>query len=229
MSQLYKYQLTFDSAWKYIHDDLDDVNMLSKELLNLLNFKNGNFFTLLPNNANLERINEFKWGGILQSNPIQEYTINGNTAYYSIKNSITDQLIPTILNEIKSNNQLSCFLDNVSGSSNENYYIYFSDINPLFYQEEVYFFITRNNISIELILKCLRRSFSFWHSLCVFTKANLNGLYKTITLEKIKEICLKTELVMIGAYDGEGYVFWEKSNSNFFQNLECDSQNRKEH
>ena len=60
----------------------------------------------------------------------------------------------------------------------------------------------------------MRWSTSFWHSLCVFTTADFTGVTQTLSLEKIKEICLKTELVMVAAYDGEGYVFWEKNLTN---------------
>ena len=45
----------------------------------------------------------------------------------------------------------------------------------------------------------------------MLTSANLTEVNKTLSLEKIKEICLKTELAMVGAYDGEGFVFWEKN------------------
>jgi hypothetical protein len=63
-------------------------------------------------------------------------------------------------------------------------------------------------------VKCLRASNVLWHSLCVFTTANLIEVSKMLNLEKIKEICKRTELFMVCAYDGEGYVFWEKHQSN---------------
>ena len=79
---------------------------------------------------------------------------------------------------------------------------------------EIYFLLGKNKISEKIILECLRASNSFWHSLCVFTTADFTDVIKDLTLEKIKEICLSTELVMVGAYDGEGYVFWEKNLTN---------------
>ena len=31
-----------------------------------------------------------------------------------------------------------------------------------------------------------------------------------LTIKKIKEICLNTKIIIVGAYDGEGYIFWER-------------------
>ena len=56
MKKLKKHKLKFDLTWKYIQNSLREINTLSNELLNLLKFKNGKFFTLLPWNANVERI-----------------------------------------------------------------------------------------------------------------------------------------------------------------------------
>jgi hypothetical protein len=214
MKRLNKHKLDFESAYEYIKDNLDKVNALSAELLKLVNFKNGHFFTLLPDNANFERIYDFEWGGVLPPNPIEECIVNGHKSTYSIKNSINDELSPLILKEIKSKYELSCVFDKVSGTPSNAYYIYYSDAHPLFNEKEVYFLIEQKNISIDVLLKCLRASTSFWHSLCVFTTADFNGVTETLSLEKIKEICLKTQLVMVGAYDGEGYLFWEKNITN---------------
>ena len=54
--KLNKHMLDFNPTWEYIQDELDKANALSSELLNLLNFKNGHFFALLPNETNLEEI-----------------------------------------------------------------------------------------------------------------------------------------------------------------------------
>ena len=81
-------------------------------------------------------------------------------------------------------------------------------------RNDVYFLLWKRTKFLKLILESLRASNAFWHSLGVFTTADFTDVTKDLTLEKIKEICLSTELVMIGAYDGEGYVFWEKNLTN---------------
>ena len=44
MRQLFKHLLDFDPAWKFTYDSLYDVNQLSSELLNVIDFKSGYFF-----------------------------------------------------------------------------------------------------------------------------------------------------------------------------------------
>jgi hypothetical protein len=106
-------------------------------------------------------------------------------------------------------------MDDVSGSTpKDKTHPCFSDDYSLFHDDEVYSLLKKDNITIDLILTCLRFSNSFWHSLCVFTTADFTNVFKNLSLKKIKEICLTIELVMIGAYDGEGYVFWEKKLTN---------------
>jgi len=211
MKSLNKHKLNFNPTWEYVKDNLDGVNALSVELLNLLNFKNGYFFTLLPDDANLEEIYHFNCGGILPQYPEEEHIVNGHKSTYSWIPNINNELSQLILKEIETKHQLSCLMDDVSGSPKDKYYTLFSDNFSLFYENEVYFLLKRENISIELISKCLRFSTSFWHSLCVFTTADFTSVTKYLNLEKIDEICSTTELVMVGAYDGEGYVFWEKN------------------
>lgn len=86
----------------------------------------------------------------------------------------------------------------------------------LAYQKEVYYLITKKEISFDTILQCLQySSASFWHSLCVLTTANLYNLMKNeLNLKVIQEICQRAELLVFGAYDGEGYIFWERQDSD---------------
>ncbi|MBX9839321.1 MAG: hypothetical protein K2X69_13530 [Silvanigrellaceae bacterium] len=52
---------------------------------------------------------------------------------------------------------------------------------------------------------------AIWHSLCVLTTSNCEDFsFLSVSKEKIQEICLMTQMIIVGAYDGEGYVFWEK-------------------
>lgn len=214
MKQLYKKEIDFNTTLEYVLDNLNNVNALSTELLNLLDFQSGYFFILLPRDANYKQIYQFKEGGILPQNPLEKYFNNGHLSTYSWIPDIDEELSELIFKEIESKPYFSCLIDKVTGTANDVYYVTFSDSNPLFYEEEVYFLLNKNNVSKSVVSKCLKASTSFWHSLSIFTTADLVNVTKAITLEKIKEVNLKTELIMIGAYDGEGYIFWEKNKRN---------------
>jgi hypothetical protein len=211
MKHLNKHKLDFFPTWKYVQDALDNANTLSLELLSYVNFKDGFFFTLLPPDANIERIYEFESGMVLHQNPEQICFIAGEKSTYAIIPTIRDELSRLILEDIKSKDQLSCIFDDVLHSSNDKFYRNLIFSHGLFYENELYYLIQKNEFSYELIKQCLRASNAFWHSLCILTRANFSNFKKKMNLEMIKEICITAELILIGSYDGEGYVFWEKS------------------
>ncbi len=215
MKKLYKHELNFDYALKYFEGELNEVNALSNSLLKIEELKNGKFFTLLPDNANLDKIHDFKIGGILPQLPIEKQIINGKISLFSWISDINKELAELILKKVNSSDNLICVFDDVSGNTPiDKNHPCFSDNYSVFYEDEVYYIIKENNISFNLICDCFRASTSFWHSLAIITKANINTFNKFLTKEIINEVCLKTELIMVGAYDGEGYVFWEKTQQN---------------
>lgn len=218
MKLLIKHTLNYEPTWEYVKDNLDQVNALSILSLKLIDFKEGNFFTLLPEDGNIKWLYNFQGGGILPPNPVQEHILDGKKTFYRVGVSIMEDLSTLIFKKIMQKKEYSLVLDDVSGPLNEACVTYFSDIHPVGYEEDLYFMIDSNHLSQELILKSLRQSmFCFWHSLGVLTTADLTHVRDIFDIKTIEEICLKTDLVMVGAYDSEGYVFWERDNSNFFE------------
>ncbi|MFZ0564655.1 MAG: hypothetical protein WAM28_00435 [Chlamydiales bacterium] len=100
MRQLHKHVLDFDADWKFTYDSLDDVNKLSSKLLDLLDFKSGNFFTLLPEEANIKKLYEFKTGLILPQSE-ESYYVNGKKSTFTRIPTIDEEIPDSILNEIK--------------------------------------------------------------------------------------------------------------------------------
>lgn len=208
MKKLNKYKLDYDLAWKYTQDTLDEANTLSSELLKIIPFEDGSFFTLLHDGANIERLYEFKAGIIL---PDQQLIVTENNGSYSIIPTIRDELSELMLKTIKFEDDLCFFFDDVTRSPKEKHIDLF-DARGLFYVDESYYMLNARNISKKLIIDCLNTSNAFWHSLCVLTKTYFST--KELDMKKIHEICLNTQLIMVGAYDGESYIFWEKKGSN---------------
>ncbi len=215
MKHLNKHTLDFAPTWKYVQHTLDHANTLSSELLKIVDFKDGCFFTLLPRDANTERLYEFETGMILPQNPEETCSIAGEISTYSVIPTTRDELSQLILEDIKSKTQLTCVFDDVLRSPSDKFSTNLILSHGFIYENEIYYILQKNNISNDLIKQCLRASNAFWHSLSILTRADLSSLDKKLSLEKIKEICINVELIMIGSYDGEGYVFWEKSFDSF--------------
>jgi hypothetical protein len=220
--KLNKYILDFLSSWEFTQENLEEVNTLSIQLLKLLDFKNGHYFTLLPEDANFERIHNFKTGLILPQYPIQECIIKGKKSTFARIPDIEKEVSQLLFKETRLNKYLSYIFDDVKGRASDDWSNYSYDIHPMFYGQDVYFLLNEDNLSVTNIKRSLRKSLSFWHSLCVITTADFSNVERNLSLEKIQEVCQNVELVIIGAYDGEGYIFWEKNptkeNKGFFLN-----------
>src|ERR1700676_2054095 len=89
MEQLNKHPLEFERLYPYFKAKLKG-NTLSTEMVNLVNLNDGSFFTLLPDDANLDRIYELKGGLVLPQYP-EMLGKDGKSTY---------QIIPTIEEEI---------------------------------------------------------------------------------------------------------------------------------
>ena len=191
MLKLNRYNLDFNAALSHFQYSLSNANLLSSELLKLVDFSVGNFFTLLPVNANLKKINECKWGGVTPN--------------------ITEEIQSIILNKIVSNGKISCVFDEISGVFKPGYNESIYMTCGLVYEQEIYYVISKSIATPQLIANCFYISNAVYHSLCVLSKINFeNKKEKTLSLNEIKDIVQQTELILVGAYDAEGYVFWEK-------------------
>jgi hypothetical protein len=201
MTGLIRYELTFNLAIAYFQDNLLNTNTLSSKLIDLVSFKSGIFFTLLPSGINIKNINHFKHGGIA----------------IGVKKVIG--LI--IFEHLVSNPRFYCVFDDATSSWTKDYK------EPVFlscgvvYNHEIYYLLTPQTASKDLVDKCIYNSESIWHSLCVLSEFHSNfQIGDQISLEDIEKICLNARLIVINAYDGEGYVFWERANSRETVHLE---------
>ena len=175
MKKLKKFKLDFNLTWIYFRENLDQVNTLSTNILKVINSFDGNFFTLLPENVNYEQIHIFSDGGILFQPPDREYVESEIKSKYSTIPSIDDELAVLIFYEIQSQNNFSCIFDDVNCSPENSKGCQIFDNYGLSYMEESYYLLKKNEITIKLIKECMNISNAFWHSLCLFTKADFTN------------------------------------------------------
>jgi hypothetical protein len=153
---------------------------------------------------------EFKDGIILPQNPEMKYLLAQTEATYSIIPTMHDEIACFLFQEGKKSDSFVYIFDDVLGSPSESY---LQEKNEkkyvIFHEKEVYYQVKCEKATIDYIIKYIERSNASWHSLCVLTKHRLPHS-EEFTLDQIKKACLNTQLIMVGAYDGEGYIFWEK-------------------
>lgn len=192
MKKLVRYELDFETAFKYFVKKLNKTNTLSTELIEVVDFSLGTFYTLLPEKTRVDEVNEFRRGRIAVG--------------------VRDFVNIIILEKLTHNYSVSCVFDDVATTFRNDY------DEPLFLscgfslEKEVYYILNSSNVNLPLIEDCFNSSNAIWHSLCILTNANLNEILikKKLEQKKLTEICQKVQMIIVGAYDGEGYIFWEK-------------------
>lgn len=165
MKKIYRHELDFDRTMKFVKDNLTDVNALSSELLNLVDFKSGVFFTLLTLGPDLERLYEFKNGIILPQFPVIVSEIDGKKSIVQKIPTIKEELSDFIFQKINFNLKLSCIFDEVTLSPDDSRLEEFYEKKSVYlYNNEIIYVIREPNKNNEFISNCIWNSFSFWHS-----------------------------------------------------------------
>lgn len=192
VERLYKHELPPAKVIPYFQYTLEDVNFLSNFVMKNINFSSGSFFTFLPEDIYTPSLYEFRWG---------------------IGSAIIQEVSREIVLDICKKNQLSCFFDEFGFKPKELYK------NPLFQEygmgfqnEEVYYLVNNDAVNEEILEKCFYASNMLWHSLCVLTNISFKKKGgEVLTEEEMHQICESIEYILVGAYDAEGFIFWQKN------------------
>jgi hypothetical protein len=79
----------------------------------------------------------------------------------------------------------------------------------LYYNKELYLFLQSANFSTERLEKMIRYTDAQWYYMSVISEEE-PGANQEISTEKLQRIASRTTHIVIGAYDGEGYLVWQK-------------------
>jgi hypothetical protein len=213
---LVKHDLDNKKAKQYFLDILRVGNALSKIVLEHLIFEEGVFYTLLTEDADLDQLYKFDSGGILPGLPEEEVFLEGFKKPFIGEriNSIDPELAGFMYQLLNKDKERSIIFEDATQSIDDPNIDFFR-LHGLSHNKEIYYLINQEVNSFENISKAIDESFDFWHFMCLITKAPFDDIEdKKFTLKKMKEVCENIEFLIIGAYDGEGYIFWERAEKN---------------
>ncbi|RJQ24435.1 hypothetical protein C4565_09735 [Candidatus Parcubacteria bacterium] len=191
-----KYQkfILNDSAREYFIRTLEYGHELDKQLLKKINSFKGNIYTYLPRKPSFSDSYQFEGGGVAKSSSSVECIICEISEYIDNKSG-----------------NICVFEDALCTPEDQ-----FSDESIealLSFNDEVYFCIdknTRNENIKNILLEAEQPNFF----VCVLSSKPSSDFpvlgNKLLSSVEIINIAERTEKVILGAYDGEGYLIWEK-------------------
>ena len=198
--------LEFQKAYRYVKDQLQDGHSLAKALLINLNFNEGAFFALLHPSADSTRIHEFRAGGILPANSLEGVCVEGKT-YSGRRKEDSVHELAMYLKSILNPGQYCFFEDMVHDRSDpipsdiEKYVLYFN--------QELYLYMSDLEFNEQIAQKIIHYSDAQWYYMNVISEASPSSKLNT-TACQFQSIAFKTNLIVIGAYDMEGFVVWKR-------------------
>lgn len=206
-----RFELDFSTTLPYFLDHIDSGKMLSTIVINKTNFHEGCFFTLLPANTEINSISKLSSGGIIPSihSGISTYQNDSSSKKYQwVKIETMDAAVSDFMNSYNNVNNRNCtIVENYMLESNS-LHTSIKNVKIVSFNNEVYYFLNRSN-TIEEINKTIRKSNDIWRFLSVMTAIDF-PLQNTLEIEHLNHICDNPDYIVTGAYDGEGYIFWEK-------------------
>lgn len=183
-------------AFKYLKEINRNRSTLVHLIFNHANNKTWECITYLPVEKNKIAFSDIKYG------------IKGLTSTIP-----QNWLVSKIIKQVSANNNNICiFEDTIITPKDISSEV--ESANKIFYNQEVYYFISNNNLSSELIKKTLLYAMNDYPG-----RIGLISSLEDITLltdkayleeETIKKIVKNTEMFFIEAFDGESFLVWSK-------------------
>jgi hypothetical protein len=199
INKLNKYLLDFEQAFSYFIERIK-WKSLSLEIVKQVNFKSGTFFTLLPLNARVDRLYHLK-GGIHPPNP--------RIGNYEPITTLDRELSEFIYDFLSITDNLRfVIIENTFGARNATSELEIEGISIQCIGNEEVYYIIPPNASINSIWRSIDYSEEVWHFLAIL----IEGLpLDAFDENNFEEICKHIRYIITTAYDGEGYIFWEKN------------------
>ncbi len=199
MKDLKKFYLG-NEALGYIKDILSRGNSLSHSVLTHVKFEEGEIITYLPKDTSIEDAKLFEYGGKLESPIINKRQLIPNTNHY------LSNIIKSYLN---CSQKHICLLEDVQRKPND--FVTEIDDHSLLLNGEIFYFLIAEDKK-EKIERAIEIANNLWHFLGVASSLPYNISFPEgyISENTLNRIAINAEIIVIGAYDGEGFLIWHK-------------------
>ncbi|MBS0607559.1 MAG: hypothetical protein JSR57_11465 [Verrucomicrobia bacterium] len=211
MRKMVKIKLKEEKTIDYFCKQLNEGNLLSETIFKMMDFDDGNFFTLLPKESSQENIYSFSFGGIIPSTSYGEekYFVSCmNEEVLPMQVKTVDEELSSFIFEYLHKDAKNCAIFEDVLSNPTDSFLKKTSVNLLLNKNEVYYLLNTSN-SIADIFHAIRLSSHSWHFVAILSK-QLSAPPKAID-EYFRSLCVNCQYIIVGAYDGEAYVFWERN------------------
>ncbi len=203
-------------ALEYIRASLAQGKTLASYLLQRPDLENGHVLTFLPPQVSEEQVKEFTFGGKLPTPPAETHTFftaKDGSRYKAIPIPNTDfWLVAAVEDFLKAGEgAICCFEDALAKPGDP--WLSALDTPVWVFQDEVYHFLVYTDPKGRKIESVIRRAKSIFPPLIgafTFVTKKIEAVVDARGLgsTELKTLAENAEKIVVGAYDGEGYLIW---------------------
>lgn len=214
MMKIYKEINLRPEVIAYIKECLAEGHTLAKYLLQRDDLDSGRVITFIPQEIDVrdEEVNNPKYGRLFPEPPPETHIKIPGGKMVLIPN--TDTILMQIIQKFLSTGEgRVCVLEDALARPHDPS-LSSADTRIVIFNSEVYHVLLSSDAEDnELILQTIRRA-SSWLFIGAMTSILREGDFfleaGKITSEKLKVLAERIEKIVVGAYDGEGYLIWER-------------------
>lgn len=202
------------AAIEYIRRQLRQGNSLAKLLLHNVDFGNGYIVTLSASSLTPAEAIRFDCGHEPPTDAKSEPIKIGDAYYPAVPTPKTDEQLAEAIHRLLQNPQSACFLENHLAEAHDPW-LQRAKSRIIAHGSEVYhalFSGDRDKPKIEAAISewyNLPTSIGALGSMNEKDSAHIESA-RTITIGQLTAFAEAVQSVFVGAYDGEGYIIWEK-------------------
>lgn len=207
-------------ATEYIRKCLDDRNTLARYLLQKLDLGRGRVVTFLPSDVTAEAAKQFTTGGKLPMPPESQwrYAEGEGSKWTMVPIPDTDSYLVAIIEAFLSAKEgRVCIFEDALSRPNDPI-LSRSAARLLTFHNEVYHFLSGRAVKSSQIRQTIRQAKSIPLFIGALTsvpeKSSFSHKARKITItsdERLRGLAARSEKIVVGAYDGEGYLIWNKT------------------
>jgi hypothetical protein len=204
-------------ALDYVRDSLRVGKELAAYLLKALTLESGRVRTFLPVGLPTTEINRFSAGGKLPMAPVEKRTLvvagkSAEVAAAPLPN-LDVVLASTIKKYLNSEADALCLFENALASPGDGW-LSRAKVHSVVTKSSVYHILRSEDTDSELIQQTVAKSKSIRPPLLgILAHYPLaSSRFKSGTIEPadLQKIAERTEELLVGAYDGEGFLIWSR-------------------
>ena len=206
--KIIRLELDFSRTEEYFREHINGGGFLDKSVIEHVDFQTGGFFILMREDAKLEQLYEFSWGGINPKVSTGKVAQNKEGKEYIVQMQLTtsEEVNKFIKKFIETRDTHFALCQDLIQKAQDPP-LQIENVKIHFYNDEVYYSLHKEN-SLKEIDITLGRTDHIWQSLTVLSSGE--KLPHLLQQEDFSSICRNAQYILTSAHDGEDFIFWEK-------------------